>query len=292
MRRKRIDSKNVIIGVLAALVIVEAFFLFVYKPQKSFVQKRIAKSATVKEIPKKLPIAVPVVPKATAVKSAVPVIAVIIDDCGYNLLPCKFAPSIPASISFSILPDLQHSTKVAECVHANNKEVMLHLPLEPHEILEKYPKEYLIKTTMTQGKIESILRKNLNTIPYLSGVNNHTGSKATEDRRTMSVIFSVLKERGLFFVDSLVTDHSVCNTLAQDMHLPFTARDTFLDNENEREYIEGQFAHLADQAKRRGYALAIGHARSLTLQIVKEQIEKLEKEGFRFVTVRELINQQ
>ncbi len=292
MRRKRIDSKNIFIGILAFLVIVQAFFLFAHKPQKQVAKKTIEKIVAVKETSKKQPVVIPMTPKPVVKAIEAPLIAVIIDDCGYNLLPCKYSSSIKAPITFSILPDLMHSVKVAECVHANDKEVMLHLPLEPHEIMEKYPKDYLIKTAMTKGAIENILRKSLDTIPNLSGVNNHTGSKATEDRRTMSIIFVILKERGLFFVDSLVTNHSICRTLAEEMHLPFSTRNTFLDNENDRTYIEGQFAHLADQAKNQGYAIAIGHARSLTLQIVKEQTEKLEKEGFQFVTVKELINRR
>lgn len=292
MRKKRIDYKNIAIIVLLTLVIIEAFFLFVHKPQQPTIQKKAPKPSLEKEIPPKPPIVLPVVPKEIFPKPKTPIIAVIIDDCGYNLLPCRFATLIKSPVTFSILPDLQHSVKIAECAHESNKEVMLHLPLEPHEILEKYPKDYLIKTSMDKGKIKKILTKNLDTLPHLSGVNNHTGSKATEDRRTMSTIFAILRERGLFFIDSLVTDHSICQTLASEKKLPFAKRDIFLDNENERSYIEGQFALLAEQAKRSGSAIAIGHARSLTLQIVKEQIEKLEKEGFRFVTIKELISRQ
>ena len=115
------------------------------------------------------------------------------------------------------------------------------------------------------------------------------GSKATEDRHLMSIIFARLKEKKLFFVDSLVTSHSICRTLAREMHIDFARRDIFLDNKNERWYIENQFAQLSKEAKQKGYAIAIGHDRPLTLEIVKEQMEALQKQGFKIVRITDLL---
>ena len=126
-------------------------------------------------------------------------------------------------------------------------------------------------------------------MPLAIGVNNHMGSKATEDGRLMSIILSRLKGKHLFFVDSLVTNHSVCRDLAKKLGVDFAQRDVFLDNKNTREDIERQFAQLARKAQRKGYAIAIGHDRPLTWQILKEQTEALERQGFKIVSIRELL---
>ena len=79
----------------------------------------------------------------------------------------------------------------------------------------------------------------------------------------MRIILKKLKKRGLFFVDSMTAHNTVCAALADEMGLAFGKRDVFLDNINTREAITKQFMVLAQKARRRGYAVAIGHDRSL-----------------------------
>lgn len=293
-RRNGIDSKTVIIFILLILVIAEGFFLFVRRSEKKAPVKKVV--VVVKE---KKPPAVTkeedfiVIPAAeTPAKPVVGHIAVIVDDCGYSVAPCSTSAALTEPVTFSVLPNLKHSVDVAECVHKNGKEVMLHLPMEPHHNTDKYPEGYIILTTMDKNTIEGIIAKSLQSVPFAAGVNNHMGSKATEDKDVMVTTLAMLKKRGLFFVDSMVTDNSVGKSIADEIQIPFTRRDVFLDNKNERSAIEKQFAQLAAIAKKRGYAIGIGHARSLTLQIIKEQTELLAKQGFKFVTVQGIINKQ
>ena len=284
MARKKIDQRNIAIALLAAIALIEAFFLFVYKPKVTRAKEKVA--AVTKPRPAKP--AVLLIHRETP-KPLQGRIVIIVDDCGYNLRPCEFSAKIKSPVTFSVLPSLQHSTEVAECVHGNNKEVMLHLPLEPHNNDDVYPENYLIKTSMSEAKIQGIIRKSLKSVPYASGVNNHMGSKATENTKIMTAIFNELKKRNLFFIDSLVTNNSVCQTVAKSMELPFGKRDIFLDNQNARESIEHQFELLTQEAKEKGYAVAIGHDRHLTLQIIEEQTGLLEKEGFKIISVKDLL---
>ena len=90
-------------------------------------------------------------------------------------------------------------------------------------------------------------------------------------------------------MDSLVTSNSICKDLAREMDLPFAERDIFLDNENTRAAIEEQFSQLAEEARSKGQAIAIGHDRPLSLQIIKEQTQALEKQGFKFVPAGDLV---
>ncbi len=320
-RRKKGDSRNFIIAILFFIVAVETFLL-VSPPSRKFAQKlslgrsiafqpTIKKPEAVSAQPAKLspPVIAPSSvgqkavgfasarakkfagePAGPAVqKSVAGRIAIILDDWGYHLESCAALKAIHAPVAVAILPGLDHSVDMAQCAYNTNNVVMLHLPLEPHQYLEKYPENYIITTSMRQQRVERMLEKNLESIPFLQGVNNHMGSKATEDRRLMSIIFSRLKEKRLFFVDSLVTSNSICRNLAKEMNIDFARRDVFLDNKNERRYIENQFAQLAKQARQKGYAIAIGHDRPLTLEIVKEQTEALQKQGFKIVRITELL---
>ena len=62
-----------------------------------------------------------------------------------------------------------------------------------------------------------------------------------------------------------------------------------MDNTNTREAITKQIMALAQRARRRGYAVAVGHDRRLTMQVLKEEIPLLEKQGFKIVSIKELL---
>jgi|GEM_PF-318355 len=216
-------------------------------------------------------------------------IAIIIDDNGYSANECTQLSGLSIPVAVSVLPNLEFSRPTAICSHRYNKDVMLHLPLEPYINTEKYPDNYIIKTTMPPKVVQRHLNRALASVPFATGINNHMGSKATENYPFMSALLLEIKTKKLFFVDSVVTGRSVCRSVAQRVHILFGSRDVFLDNQNERAYIEGQFQELARVAERRGYAVGIGHARSLTWQILKEQAESLANQGFEFVTIRSLL---
>ncbi len=311
-RRKKRDHRNWVIGILAVIVALQAYAIFTDKGRGWFQRISFKKTQEVQPTIKKplkptpaapaekkqkpaamiKPAGVKQVPARTPVQGAGAKIAIIIDDWGYNESHCQYLSQIQGPVTVSILPNLAHSVDVAECAYQNKKEVMLHLPLEPHHNLEKYPEGYIIRTSMSRAKVRELLKQALKGVPHAVGINNHMGSKATEDRRLMSIIFEELKKNNLFFVDSFVTNASVCAKLAKEMKIPFTQRDIFLDNRNDRPSIEKQFAQLARVAQARGYAVGIGHDRTLTLQIIKEQTETLRQDGFEIVTINRLINNQ
>lgn len=217
-------------------------------------------------------------------------IAFIFDDWGYNTHDCHYLKEIKAPLAVSILPDLRHSTDIMKCAAIHNKDIMLHLPMEAYHNNDPYPDGYLITTKMSVTQVEKRLDEIFKKMPLIMGVNNHMGSKATEDEALMTIVFKKIHRKGLFFVDSMTAPHhSVGGELAEQMRIPFAKRDIFLDNINTREAIEKQIAVLARIARRQGYAIAIGHDRQLTLQIMEEEIPILQKQGFEIVHVKDLL---
>jgi polysaccharide deacetylase 2 family uncharacterized protein YibQ len=142
---------------------------------------------------------------------------------------------------------------------------------------------------MPPSLASKIVEEDLNQLPTIEGVNNHMGSKATQDRALMTLIFKKVKKRHLFFVDSVTARNTVCARLADEMKLPFARRNVFLDDINTHEAILEQINALAWFARRHGYAVAIGHDRHLTMQVLKEEIPKLEAQGFTIVSIKDLL---
>ena len=114
------------------------------------------------------------------------------------------------------------------------------------------------------------------------------GSRATGDSRVMKIIFKELKKRGLYYLDSYVSGDSVCQVIADDIGIPFIKRDVFLDNQSDTQYIRKQLSELKDLARASGSAVGIGHDRKNTLLVLKEEVHKLEDEGFELVFLSDL----
>lgn len=303
-RNNKTDVKAA--GVILALFVVGVLlFMFFNKSteapkSKSRMPAKPAAKLAVKPKPYKqtssFPAAVITTPKIVSKKKIAPGsagrIAFVLDDWGGSLKNCKYLKEIPDPLAIAILPSLRYTDEIAKCASINGKTVMLHLPMEAQHNKDLYPVDYLIKTSMKPAKVEKILNGYLQKMPWIEGVNNHMGSKVTEDRVLMQVILKRLKKKNLFFLDSMTAQHSVCNEIAGGLGLPFTQRDIFLDNINTREEIIKQIVALAARARKNGSAIAIGHDRSLTLQVLKEQIPILKEQGFDIVNVKTLLRKK
>lgn len=214
-------------------------------------------------------------------------IAIVLDDWGYSPNNIALITQIKYPLTAAVLPNLNYSAKTAEELHRRGLEVILHLPMESQAKLGM--EKNTILTSMSDGQVRAIVEEDLGDIVYARGVNNHMGSKATADPHLMKTMFRQLKERGLYFLDSAVTADSVSGELAESMGLPFIKRDVFLDNRLEPEYIRGQLEKLKGVAQKHGFAVGIGHDRRATLDILKEEMPRMEKEGYQFVFVSELV---
>ncbi|MCX5656671.1 MAG: divergent polysaccharide deacetylase family protein, partial [Candidatus Omnitrophica bacterium] len=216
-------------------------------------------------------------------------VAIVIDDFGYNLNEIDAWVKFAKPITFSILPNLSYSSRIDNLAATNGKEVILHLPMEPQE-QEKQPQEsFTITDRMARKDMLNILNKDIISLPHVKGASNHQGSKSTEDTSLMHNIFAELKKRNFFFLDSLVTNKSVCYDLASKMGIKFAQRDIFLDNINEVDRIVTQLDKLADLAQEKGYAIGVGHNRPKTLLALKEAVVLLESRGIEFVYLSELV---
>jgi len=110
-------------------------------------------------------------------------------------------------------------------------------------------------------------------------VNNHMGSRGTADRRVMRAVIEVVREAGLFFIDSRTTAETMAESVAADLGVPTARRVVFLDNENEEEPIRQQLRRLITVARERGVAIAIGHVRRRTAGVLVSMLDEFERAG-------------
>ncbi|MAY42145.1 MULTISPECIES: divergent polysaccharide deacetylase family protein [unclassified Neptuniibacter] len=216
-----------------------------------------------------------------------PVMAIVIDDIGDNRRKGLAAINLPGAITYAFLPHTPHSFELAKTAHHLGKEVILHAPMENKAGLRLGPGA--MKDDHNDQQLNAILNGNLDSIPYVVGMNNHMGSLLTEKRQSMNAVMSVVQKRNMFFLDSVTTSNTVAWKAAHEHGIPYLVRDVFLDNRQQRAYIHKQFKEALTIAVTQGHAVVIGHPYPETVSYLEEVLPILKALGVRLVTASELL---
>ena len=215
------------------------------------------------------------------------VIAIVIDDMGISLNRTKDIASLQAPLTVSFLTYGKNlEQQVQNSVDAGH-EVMLHTPMEPHSKADVAPD--VLTTQMTPDEIQQKLKVMLAKFSGIRGINNHMGSKLTEDYSRMQAVMVVLKEHGLFFLDSKTSAKSKAEKAAADACIPYAHRHVFLDNTNDKAYILGQLKKTENLARKNGYVIAIGHPKTGTYAALSEWLPTLKDKQIRLVPLTEIV---
>jgi len=221
--------------------------------------------------PKPTPIPLPGLP------GKLPKVAIIIDDIGYDRKIADKFLQLDADLTFSLLPYTPSQKSFARKVSKKGLDIMLHLPMEPHEYPQVDPGPGALLTSMSPDELISQLKKNLDAVPGIKGVNNHMGSKMTTVSSQIYQIFTVLKQRELFFIDSRTTLNSLCKPSARLFQIPFAQRDVFIDHIVEPDFIRRQINQLIQIAHNRGEAVGIAHPHIETYTVLRAMLPDLQK---------------
>lgn len=218
--------------------------------------------------------------------SSNPQVSIIIDDLGYRNELDRRALALKGDVTFSILPHAPNGVRAAQFAQETRREVLLHLPMEA--INGKALGPGGITGTMNRERIDFIVQESLDSVPYVVGVNNHMGSRLTQNPTIMGWLMDILVEHKLFFIDSKTSAHSVATDVAAHFGLRYAERSVFLDNDKDKLKIAQQFSQLVNIALRDGKAIGIGHPFPETISVLKKLIPTLEHQGIDLVRVSKL----
>lgn len=213
-----------------------------------------------------------------------PRIAIIIDDMGMDRVHTREAMDLPGPLTFAFLPYADNLKAQTEMAKEKGHELMVHVPMEPmNGGLNAGPE--VLKTGLSPTDFLKTLDDDLKAFDGYVGINNHMGSRMTQDRPGMQLLMADLKKRGLLFVDSKTISGSVGEEEAQKAGIPFAGRDVFLDHEETYEAVEGSLAALERTALKKGLAIAIGHPKAETLKALREWLPTLEAKGIVLIPI-------
>jgi len=226
------------------------------------------------------------------VPSGAPVLIIVIDDVGYNNGELKPFLELPFPITFAVLPQLPHSADSALSIQKAGKEMILHQPMEA--LGGNDPGPHAVYLSMDEATIAKTVAENIDSFPYQpKGMNNHMGSAVTRDRNAMTPVLKLVKERGMYYLDSLTTPGTAISELCRELGTPYMERNVFLDNKSDRESILAAIEEGKRIARKRGAAVMIGHVWSTNLAATLMEIyPELVEQGYSLSTISQYMQLQ
>lgn len=217
-------------------------------------------------------------------------VAIIIDDMGNSLEAIQEICALKEPVTISILPLSTYALETAQIAHENGLEVMLHLPGESLNHQEGIDEmNGFIRSGMSEKEIQGMIAESFAKVPYVEGVNNHMGSKITQEEAVMRPILQFLKGKDLYFLDSRTTADSIAYDLARKMGLRAAYRNIFLDSPTGVNFTKQKIIDLCRFSQRTGKAIGIGHPFPETLEALKENLGLLEKYRVKPVFVSQVV---
>lgn len=253
-------------------------------PAKSGKSEAHANGSSEKALPVKAASILP--PKENAGGQVTGRLAIVIDDAGRDLDSQHIYEQMGIPLTLAVMPDQIHTRDAALSWRAHGLPVILHQPMESVSGIGMEPK--VILTSMSDADIRQMLRDSLSQLPEAIGINNHQGSKATIDARTMDIVMNELHHRGLFFFDSHTNSTTAADKAAKTYGVPYVRNDLFVDNSASVSDICAMIQEGADRAKKKGTYIIIGHCRPHTAEAFRQMVPKLKAQGIEFVYLSSL----
>jgi len=223
------------------------------------------------------------------------VVAVVLDDVGYQEAALGLLEKLDVPVALSVLPGTPRASEAIALAKKKGWDLMVHLPMEPEAGRAETGS---IGVGDDDAAIESRVLAALAAVPGAIGLNNHQGSRATADERVVRDVLSVVRERGLFFLDSRTTPATVVGRIAREMKVPVLARDVFLDDAAAEASdaggtpaaLETAWDRALGVAAKNGHVIVIAHPHPETIAFLLRKLPGISRTGPLPVRVAELLD--
>jgi len=213
-------------------------------------------------------------------------LALILDDVGYNLAALKRVLALSVPVAISVLPDAPHAKESARLAHQAGQVVMLHLPMQPEDPSLQMDDAFLIGG-MSAGDLHDTFWRDLAKVPYVEGVNNHMGSKLTQQEEPMRQVMQQCLQQGLFFVDSRTSRYSVAAKVAADSGLQWATRQIFLDHIMTLEAMDKAWQQARSCVRKGRRCIIIAHPRAASVAFLESRLTT--EDAAMMVSIKQLL---
>ncbi|NPA28205.1 MAG: divergent polysaccharide deacetylase family protein, partial [Epsilonproteobacteria bacterium] len=176
--------------------------------------------------------------------------------------------SLPYHITPSIFPPNKMNFKTP-LLTKNLKHYIIHLPLESYsKQMNKMHKTIFISTPYS--KMEERIKEIRRLFPNAKFINNHTGSKFSQNYKASKQLYSLMIKNGFTFIDSRTSQSSKFKAISSEFNRPYLYSSLFIDHKADINYTLRQLKRAVKLAKKRGFAIVIGHPHKTTFKALRK----------------------
>ena len=222
-----------------------------------------------------------------------PRIAIIITRMGVSRSLTEAAAEILSpDISFSFSPAATDLDSQVAMAQRAGHEIFLDIPMEPVGYPVNDPGPLTLLTSLGAVGNLSRLEKALGRTEGYAGVTGVNGSRFTTDEEALTPVLTILKERGLMYVDSAATSRTIALEIADSIQLPRAVANTNIDDNPAITEMQRRLVALERAGRRSGYALGAFPPLPLTIDLLAAWTSTLSERGFTLVPVTAIANKQ
>ena len=218
-------------------------------------------------------------------------LAIVIDDFGNQMTGTSEMMQLPIHFTAAVMPFMPTTKQDAELAHKLGHDVIVHMPMEPNRGKPEWLGPGAIMTKLSDEEIRKRVEDAIHEVPFAIGMNNHMGSKVTADERVMRIVLSVVKEHGMFFLDSRTTFKTVIPKLSAELGVPLLSNEVFLDDVYTTDHIGKQMSVVKKYLDSHETCVVIGHVGppgKKTAAVLKESIPRMQQSAS-FVRLSEML---
>ncbi len=208
-------------------------------------------------------------------------VAIVLDDMGNDATQAGRAIALPRAVTLSFLPYPDATPELARRAERAGHQVIVHVPMEA--IGNADPGPMALRPDLTPEENTRRLDWALSRVPGFVGVNNHMGSRFTEDEAALVPVAERLADRHLFFFDSKTIPDSKVVEVAHAFGVASAGRDIFLDDVQSEQAVSTELDELEAIARHEGVAIAIGHPHPVTIDVLARWTKDAAQRGVTLV---------
>ncbi|MBL8567269.1 MAG: divergent polysaccharide deacetylase family protein [Hyphomicrobiaceae bacterium] len=222
-----------------------------------------------------------------------PRIAIIITDLGPSAAATTAAiQNLPGAVTLAFTPYGSRVSELVEEARAAGHETLMAAPSEPPEFPRNDPGPYTLLAALSPAENLDRLEYVLSRVPGYVGVVTTTSGRFFANEEALQPVLTLLRRRGLLYVDGRGTPKSVAQQMAAAVGLPRAYGNRFLDAEASRGAIDNRLAELERIARESGSAIGIGQPYPVTIERIAQWVETLDGKGLALAPITAVVDRQ
>jgi polysaccharide deacetylase 2 family uncharacterized protein YibQ len=206
-----------------------------------------------------------------------PRVAVVVTQLGLSpQLTRQAITGLPAPVTLGFAPYAQSLDDWIKQARENGHEVLLGLPMEPHDYPRNDPGPNGLMLTNSQEENTKRLNWVLSRATGYVGVFNFMGSRFANEKLALLPIVQQLKDRGLMILDTSVSPSSVLGFAAREVGLPYAVVNISADSEPNRGAIDRKLRQVTELATKKKSIVVVVRPFKITMLRLEHWLNQLD----------------